>query len=86
MNDDTPRFIKVGDAVSQLLNVLLLPRHKDTDANESISGRSYRCGWDRARKVIDFVFSPFEKDHCRKAFESDVLRAEKLLATKNTRK
>jgi hypothetical protein len=26
--DETPRWIKIGDAFSQLLNVLLLARHK----------------------------------------------------------
>lgn len=44
MIDNTPRWIKIGDALSQLLNVALLPRHKETTANESISGRAHRCG------------------------------------------
>ena len=79
MNDTTPRYIKVGDALSQLLNVLLLPKHKYTTANESISGRAYRCRWTRTQKLIDWIFSPFEKDHCRKAFESDLVRAKNLL-------
>lgn len=45
MIDNTPRWTKIGDALSQLLNVALLPRHKETTANESISGRAHRCGW-----------------------------------------
>lgn len=24
------------------------------------------------RPIIDFIFSPFEKDHCRKAFEAEI--------------
>ena len=53
MNDTTPRLIKVGYAISQLFNVLLLPRHKYTNANESVSGRCHRCGWKCAEKVIN---------------------------------
>lgn len=52
MIDNTPRWIKIGDALSQLFNVALLPRHKETTANESISGRAHRCGW-RAERWID---------------------------------
>ena len=79
MNDTTPRYIKVGDAISQLFNVLLLPRHKYTNANESISGRCHRCGWKRAEKVINALFYVFEKDHCRKAYIADVSRARRLI-------
>ena len=80
MNDTTPRYIKVGDATSQLLNVLILPRHKYTNANESISGRCHRCGWKLAEKTINAVFYVFEKDHCRKAYIADVSRAKQLIA------
>ena len=79
MNDTTPRYIKVGDAISQLFNVLLLPRHKYTNANESISGRCHRCGWKCAEKVINAIFYVFEKDHCRKAYIADVRRARSLI-------
>ena len=81
MNDTTPRYIKVGDAISQLLNVSLLSRHKYTNANESISGRCHRCGWKRAEKVINALFYVFEKDHCRKAYIADINRAKQLIAS-----
>lgn len=79
MNDTTPRYIKVGDAISQLFNVLLLPWHKYTNANESISGRCHRCGWKWAEKVINALFCAFEKDHCRKSYIADVSRARSLI-------
>ena len=78
MNDTTPRYIKVGDALSQLFNVLLLPRHRYTNANESISGRAYRCKWKYVEKVINCLSYPFEKDHCRKSFEKDLARAAQV--------
>ena len=80
MNDTTPRYIKVGDAISQLINVSLLSRHKYTNANESISGRCHRCGWKRAEKAINALFYVFEKDHCRKAYIADISRAKQLIA------
>ena len=76
--DTTPRIIKIGDALSQLVNVALLPGHRQTTANESISGRAHRCGW-RAERWIDAIFRPWEKDHCRRAHEADLARAMKLL-------
>ena len=79
MNDTTPRYIKIGDALSQLFNVMLLPRHKYTNANESISGRCHRCGWKLAEKVINALFYVFEKDHCRKSYTADVSRARSLI-------
>jgi len=77
--DTTPRIIKIGDALSQLINVALLPGHRQTTANESISGRAHRMGWRRIERVIDAVFSPLERDHCRKAHEADVARSMKRL-------
>jgi hypothetical protein len=72
LRDDTSRLWKVADAISQLLNVLLLPLHRETTANESISGRSYRCGWKRAERVINLLFW-FDPDHCRQAHFRDVM-------------
>lgn len=69
----------IGDALSQLANVALLPMSRSTSANESISGRAHRCGWRRTEAFIDWLFSPFEKDHCRRAYEADLHRARKLL-------
>ena len=77
--DTTPRIIKIGDALSQLVNVALLPGHRQTTANESISGRAHRMGWRRVERMIDLVFSPLESEHCKKAHESDIDRAIRLL-------
>lgn len=77
------RLLKIGDALSQLVNVAFLPNHKDTNANESVSGRAYRKGWVRTVKIIDFVFSFYEKDHCRLSYEADIDRAKKLLKQEN---
>ena len=54
------RFIKIGDALSQLANTLLLAG----DPNESIS---------------DWLFLPFQANHCLKAYTNDVERARRLL-------
>lgn len=75
----TSRLYKVGDAISQLFNVALLPRHQDTNANESISGRAHRMGWRRMTRIIDWLFSPWEQEHCRLSHEVDLKRAEELL-------
>lgn len=72
---NTNRLIKIGDALSQLANVTLLPRHRETTANESISGRAHRMGWRRLERFIDTVFLPWERDHCRRSHEKDVERA-----------
>jgi hypothetical protein len=78
-HDDTPRIIKIGDALTQLFNVGVLPNHTDTDANESTSGRAHRRGW-RAEKLIDAVFSLFgDKGHCRGAHLKDAERARRTL-------
>jgi hypothetical protein len=77
--DNTPRWLKVGDAVSQLFNVLILPRHKETSANESISGRAYRQGWKKTEKMLNFLFLWLEKDHCRLAYETDFKRAKDFI-------
>lgn len=78
---NTPRLIKIGDAFSQLLNVALLPRHRETTANESISGRAHRLGWRRVERVIDWLFCWWEPEHCRRAHEADLRRARQLIDT-----
>ncbi len=76
-------FIRVGDATSQLLNVVFL---FSQNPNESISGRCYRMRhkkqWKIAMTVIDFLFSLVEQEHCQKSYDSDVLRASELLKNK----
>ena len=84
MDRKTPRLVKVLDALSQLANVALLPDHRATSANESISGRSYRCGWTLAESLINAIFfwdrTPEGlRDHCRLAHMRDLERARKTL-------
>lgn len=62
--------VRIGDALSQLANVLLL----GGQANESISGRAYRSGWVLTTRAIDALIF-WEPEHCRRAHEADVLRA-----------
>jgi hypothetical protein len=78
---NTHRLIKIGDAFSQLFNVTFLPRHRETTANESISGRAHRLGWRRTERVIDWLFHWWEPDHCRRAHEADLRRARQLIDT-----
>lgn len=72
------RLTHIGDALSQLGNVTLLPRPDDTNANESISGRSYREGWKVAQWMINALFF-WQNDHCKQAYLKDVERAKALI-------
>jgi hypothetical protein len=73
----THYLIRVGDALSQLLNVVLLNGHP----NESLSGRAWRTKslW---YSVIDTLLW-FDKDHCRVAYENDLAYAKELLHESN---
>lgn len=77
----TARWIRALDAVSQLGNVLFF----NGDPNYSISGESYRRGRRRWQAFIDGLFSPFEPDHCRKAYENDVAKAIRLIVDDSER-
>lgn len=68
-------FIRLGDAFSQFLNVLLF----NGDSNHSISGDAWRFKREWLRRPLDFVFGPFEKDHCYRAHLHDVQKASRLL-------
>ena len=72
--------LRVGDGLSQLINVVIF---FGDNPNESLSGRSYRMRrkwfWCKMLLVIDFLFLPFQKEHCRKSHENDVRRASILL-------
>lgn len=70
------RFIKVGDALSQLCNVIFLNGHP----NESMSGRAWRTQ-SRWYKVIDSILW-FDKDHCKTAYYNDLKYAEDLIRNK----
>ena len=81
MNPVLKYFIHVGDATSQWVNTAFL----FGDPNESISGRAYRMRdkvqWWVAKNVIDFILSPFEANHCEKAYRADVSRAARLISS-----
>lgn len=66
-------FVRVFDALSQLGNVVLL----NGDANESISGRSYRQSWPISAKIDKLIF--WEKEHCKLAYYTDIARAKTLV-------
>lgn len=70
-------LIRVGDALSQLLNVIFL----NGDANESISGRAYRERWRRTERTINWALSWLEDDHCYAAYLSDLERARELVGS-----
>jgi hypothetical protein len=63
-------LIRILDACSQLINVLLL----FGDANESVSGRSHRQSW-LLEHLIDILFF-WEEFHCSNAYYSDLARAK----------
>jgi len=72
--------VRVGDALSQLINVIVF---LSANPNESLSGRSYRQKrhwfWGKMLVVIDAMFWPIQSEHCRKSHEADVKRASDLL-------
>lgn len=75
--DPAPRLNKIGDALSQLLNVANpFWDHTDTTPNESISGRAFRSGW-KLERVIDWIFG---RGYCAQAHFSDIDRARRILA------
>lgn len=67
------RLIRFGDALSQLMNVILLNGHP----NESLSGRAWRTQ-SKWRHVIDAILW-FDKDHCKTAYFNDLKYAKTLL-------
>lgn len=69
-------LIRIGDAISQLFNVILF----NGDPNYSISGESYRNNRFILRFMIDLLFKPFEQNHCKSAYENDVLKANMLVS------
>lgn len=72
------RLINVTDALSQLGNVLFLPRPHDTNANESISARCHRENWTFAIRVVNLLCF-WDPDHCRAAYDRDIERARSLV-------
>lgn len=79
MTDNRPWLMKVGDLLSQVLNTIMFNGSPD----ESTSGRSYRQGvlqghkgWSQMRKFVDWLFSGYEQEHCKKAYQADLERAK----------
>lgn len=67
-------LLNIGIALDQLVNTLFKGY-----PDETLSSRTYRnaCSYWYARwamRVLDFIFLPFGKDHCRRAYESEVER------------
>lgn len=76
-------FLRVGDALSQLLNVLLY--WNTGRPNHSISGDAYRFNRHYTRKTIDWLFSVYEQEHCYKSYMNEVTKAKELLDEHNQR-
>lgn len=81
MNSFVNYLIRVGDALSQVANVVLF---FGDNANESVSGRAWRLHktykfWNVVKICIDWVVSPLEVDHCESSHKADVSRAARLL-------
>lgn len=70
---------KILTSISQFLNVTFLPNPEQTNSNETISGRCYRQNWINWEKRINWLFSRWEKDHCKESYIRDVRRAKELL-------
>jgi len=88
MRNNLPNIwiVRVGDAVSQLLNVILI----QGEPNESISGRAGRRVavegstnwlWVATYHTVNFIFYPFQEDHCVSAYLSEITRAQRVLET-----
>jgi hypothetical protein len=86
--DRRPYLQRVGDALSQAINVVLL----NGDPDESISGRSYRMTalttpsrnrWWIARWIAEAVFFWERGQHTRLAYEQDLERARVRAAVLN---
>lgn len=76
------RWIRIGDATSQWINVLLL----DGNPNESISGRAYReHHW--SQRYIDAVADIFgDYSHCERAYLADLSYSGQIMAQHARRK
>lgn len=80
MNKVIAYLIRVGDALSQLLNVALF---FGQNPNESLSGRAYRLHklsifWHLLYLLINAIFF-LQTNHCFKAYRGDVERAKALI-------
>lgn len=73
-------WLRVGDALSQLINVVVF---FSDNPNESVSARAYRQRakwfWGWVEVALDFLFLAMGPNHCEKSHQADVARANKLL-------
>ena len=67
------RLVRLGDATSQWLNVLLF----NGAPNHSVSGDAYRYKRENLRRFIDWVFV-WDPDHCRVSHENDIAKGCRL--------
>ena len=72
------RLLNILIAIDQLVYVLLTLGHGSPD--ETMSAAAYRL-WLRDqiggrwfKPVIDALFSPFERDHCKRAYRAEMER------------
>ena len=63
-------------AVSRFINAAFF----SGSTSESLSARSYREPWPVAIKLINAALWIFERDHCHKAWDTEVSDARKTLA------
>jgi len=81
------RLIAMGDAASQLVQVAVCPhRDRPPNANESLSGRSYREGWWTEPFIDAMFFWQRLPGHCERAYWKDVDRAEQTVREAKGRK
>ena len=75
------RFIAMGDALSQFLQVTCCPhRDRPPNANESLSGRSHLEGWWIERVINLLFFWQRNPGHCERADRKDYERAKRKVA------
>ena len=71
-------LIRVLEGLSHLGNAILYPR--TGSAHHSISADAWRYRRWKTIRVIDWLFSRIERDHCRKTYEWEVEQAARFLS------
>lgn len=71
------RLLQILIAFDQLLNTIFCGGWAD----ETMSSNAYRMNvagkpWGFMRWVIDFLFFPIERDHCRKSHQAELMRMQ----------
>lgn len=75
-------FLQLLIALDQLANVLVTPLHGGAWADETLSSRAWRMErkgrpWGRLlRPVIDALFWPVEREHCRLSYLAEIERRQ----------